>query len=88
MVQNVMLFLRGSPQTPVIFALLNLNILVGILFSNICCGLETAYLDVCHCVTQFLWADVDIALQIRMRQSSYASVPVNYLPVLLKLDAT
>jgi hypothetical protein len=82
-------FLAQFSRDTCYFALLNLNILLSILFSNnIYCGLETAYPDVCHCFTQFLWADVDIALQVRMRQLSYASVPVNYLTVLLKLDAT
>jgi hypothetical protein len=38
-------------------------------------------------VTQFLWADVDIAPQVRLRQSTYAYFTVNYLPVLLKLEA-
>ena len=84
-----MLLFRSFLQTPVTFALLNLNILLSILFSNdVYDGLGTVYPDVCHCVMQFLWADVDRALQVSMRQSSYASVPVNHLPVLLKLDAT
>jgi hypothetical protein len=54
-----MLFLRSFLQAPVTAALLNPNILLGILVSsNNYCGLETAYADVCQRVTQFLWADV------------------------------
>jgi hypothetical protein len=80
-----MLFLRNFLQAPVNTALLNPNILLGILVSNNnYCVLEPAY-PVCQSVTQFLWADVDMTPQVRLRQSTYASVPLNYLPALLKL---
>jgi len=73
---NMMLFLRNFLQTPVTFVLLNLNILLRSLFSTAFIASWILLILMCHCGTHFLWADVDIALKVRMRQSSYASVPV------------